>query len=59
MPAEFSVKAPCFIGFVFMGCDLSSVRKGLWVMRRLHLARATILAHVAGFGKDVVSFLGL
>ena len=59
LPAEFSVKAPCISGFVFMGCDLSAVRKRLRVMRRFHLARATILAHVAGFGKAVVSFLGL
>ena len=32
------------------------MRKGLRVVRRLHLARAAVLARVAGFGKNVVPF---
>ena len=57
-PAEFSVKAPSFNGFVFMGQRLSPVRKGLCVMRRFHLARAAILARVAGFRKNIVPLPG-
>jgi len=54
-PAEFSVKAPCFSGLVFIRQRLPRV-KCLVVVRRFHFARAAILARVAGFGKNVVPF---
>src|SRR5665213_675734 len=55
MPSEFSVKAPCFSGLVFMAQRLPRV-KCLAVVRGFHFARAAILARVAGLGKNVVPF---
>jgi ABC-type uncharacterized transport system permease subunit len=56
-PAEFSASAPSLSGFVFTDKKSSRV-KGLVVMRSFHLARAAILAQVAGFGKNVVPLFG-
>jgi hypothetical protein len=55
--AEFSEMTPSFSGFFFIIQKLSRVI-GLVVMRCFHFARATILTHVAGFGKNVVALFG-
>src|SRR5450432_4436336 len=57
-PAEFSVKAPSFNGFVFISKKLSCVWKRLRVVRRFHFAHAAILRFVAGLREHLVPLFG-